>query len=100
MRKATEEQVTLVLNKLQEIYKTNFTMEGLVNGYQNFEMEGGEFQEGFNMLLDAVAEGNMPESTHGTVLSALVLIYVYSRKHNVPGFGAMHNFLAKTKENG
>ena len=62
-------------------------------------MEGGEFQEGFNLLLDAVAEGNMPESTHGTVLSALVLFYVYSRKHNLKGFGAIHNMFEEKENN-
>lgn len=91
MRRATEVQVKTVLDTMQKVYKEHFTTEGLVDGHQNFEMEGGEFMEGFNFLLDAVAEGNMPESTHATALSALTLFYVYSRKKNIPGFGAVHN---------
>ena len=99
MRKATNAQMMKVLDKLQEMYRTNFTTDGLLDGYENFEMDGKEFMEGFNMLLDMVAEGNMPEETHGTALAALVMFYVHSRKQNVPGFGAIHNMTEKAKEN-
>ena len=88
-QKEKDKQIILVLNKLNQVYKTNFTTEGILEGYQNFE-QTNMFSEALNMLIDAVAEGNMPEETHGTILGATVLMYAYARKNGIPSIAMVH----------
>ena len=93
-QKEKDDQILLVLRKLDQVYKTNFTTEGILEGYQNFE-QTNMFSEALNMLIDAVAEGNMPEETQGSILGATVMMYAYARKNKVPSVAMVHEAFDK-----
>lgn len=92
IRKA--KSIVYIINTLEKVYKTNFSMNGLIEGHPNFDTSNN-FNEGLNMLIEACTDNRIPEETHGLIVSAATLLYAYARDNDIPSVATVQKAFDK-----